>query len=147
MSYTTEKTQMYWLLVGLVRSLKSSHKEAPRNKYKTRSTGLPTQQPGTNTSTYTLHRLTYTTGRYKYKTRSTGLPTQQPGTNTRHAPQAYLHILTVRWNWMYFNSMTASHTVGSPGIYRKSRVLYSCHRFLSSATWPSILKKHYNGLS
>ena len=26
------------------------------------------------------------------------------------------------------------------------RVLYPGHGFLSSATWPSLLKKHYNGL-
>ena len=34
----------------------------------------------------------------------------------------------------------------SPGINRKSRVLYPDPRFLSSATWPLLLKKHYNGL-
>ena len=35
----------------------------------------------------------------------------------------------------------------SPGIIRKSRVLYPCPGFLSSATWPSLPKKHYNGLN
>ena len=34
-----------------------------------------------------------------------------------------------------------------PGINRKSRVLYPGPRFLSSATWPSLPKKHYNGLN
>ena len=34
----------------------------------------------------------------------------------------------------------------SLGINHKRRVLYPGHRFLSSATWPSILKTHYNGL-
>ena len=33
----------------------------------------------------------------------------------------------------------------SPGIIRKSRVLYTGPGFLSSATWPSLPKKHYNG--
>ena len=35
----------------------------------------------------------------------------------------------------------------SPGIIRKSRVSYPGPRFLSSATWPSLPKKHYNGLN
>ena len=30
------------------------------------------------------------------------------------------------------------------GSIVKSRVLYPGHRFLSSATWPSLPKKHYN---
>ena len=34
----------------------------------------------------------------------------------------------------------------SPGINRKSRVSYPSPGFLSSATWPSLPKKHYNGL-
>ena len=34
----------------------------------------------------------------------------------------------------------------SPGIYRKSRVLYPGPGFLSRSTWPSLPKKHYNGL-
>ena len=34
----------------------------------------------------------------------------------------------------------------SPGINRKSRVLYPDPGFLSSATWHSLPKKHYNGL-
>ena len=34
----------------------------------------------------------------------------------------------------------------SPGINRKSRVLYPGPGFLSSATWPLLPKKHYNGL-
>ena len=32
----------------------------------------------------------------------------------------------------------------SPGIIRKSRVLYPGPGFLSSATWPLLPKKHYN---
>ena len=35
----------------------------------------------------------------------------------------------------------------SPGIIRKFRVSYSGPEFLSSATWPSLPKKHYNGLN
>ena len=34
----------------------------------------------------------------------------------------------------------------SPGIIRKSRVSYPSPGFLSSATWPSLPKKHYNEL-
>ena len=34
----------------------------------------------------------------------------------------------------------------SPGIIRKSRVLYPGSGFLASATWPPLPKKHYNGL-
>ena len=34
----------------------------------------------------------------------------------------------------------------SPGINRKSRVLYPGPGFLSSATWPSLPKKHYSEL-
>ena len=35
----------------------------------------------------------------------------------------------------------------SPGIIRKSKVSYPGRGFLSSATWPSLPKKHYNGLN
>ena len=35
----------------------------------------------------------------------------------------------------------------SPGIIRKSRVSYPGRGFLYSATWPLLLKKHYNGLN
>ena len=35
----------------------------------------------------------------------------------------------------------------SPGIIRKSRVSYPGPGFLSSATWPWLPKKHYNGLN
>ena len=35
----------------------------------------------------------------------------------------------------------------SPGIIRKSRVSYPGPGFPSSATWPSLPKKHYNGLN
>ena len=35
----------------------------------------------------------------------------------------------------------------TPGIIRKSRVSYPGPGFLSSATWPSLPKKHYNGLN
>ena len=34
----------------------------------------------------------------------------------------------------------------SPGIIRKSRVSYPGPGYLSSATWPSLPKKYYNGL-
>ena len=35
----------------------------------------------------------------------------------------------------------------SPEINRKSKVSYPGPGFLSSATWPSLPKKHYNGLN
>ena len=45
------------------------------------------------------------------------------------------------WNCLWGHALK-----GSPGINRKSRVLYPSLRFLSSATWPSLLRKNYNGL-
>ena len=35
----------------------------------------------------------------------------------------------------------------SAGINRKSRISYPGPGFLSSATWPSLPKKHYNGFN
>ena len=46
------------------------------------------------------------------------------------------------WNYLWGHALKRS-----PGINRKSRVLYPGHGFLSSATWPSLPKKHYNGLN
>ena len=46
------------------------------------------------------------------------------------------------WNCLWENAVKRS-----PGIIRKSRVLYPGPGFLSSATWPSLPKKHYNGLN
>ena len=46
------------------------------------------------------------------------------------------------WNCLWGNALKRS-----PGIIRKSRVSYPSPRFLSSATWPSLPKKHYNGLN
>ena len=43
------------------------------------------------------------------------------------------------WNCQWGHALKRS-----PGIIRKSRVSYP--GFLSSATWPSLPKKHYNGL-
>ena len=45
------------------------------------------------------------------------------------------------WNCLWGHALKIS-----PGINRKSRVLYPGPRFLSSATWPSLPKKHYNGV-
>ena len=45
------------------------------------------------------------------------------------------------WNCLWGNALKRS-----PGINRKSRVSYPGLRFLSSATWPSLPKKHYNGV-
>ena len=45
------------------------------------------------------------------------------------------------WNCLWGNKLKRS-----PGIIRKSRVSYPGPGFLSSATWPSLPKKHYNGL-
>ena len=46
------------------------------------------------------------------------------------------------WNCLWRNALKRS-----PGIIRKSRVSYPGPGFLSSATWPSLPKKHYNGLN
>ena len=46
------------------------------------------------------------------------------------------------WNCLWGNALKRSH-----GIIRKSRVSYTGPGFLSSATWPSLPKKHYNGLN
>ena len=46
------------------------------------------------------------------------------------------------WNCLWGNALKRS-----PGIIRKSRVSYRGPGFLSSATWPSLPKKHYNGLN
>ena len=47
----------------------------------------------------------------------------------------------VFWNCQWGHALKRS-----PGIIRKSRVLYPSPGFLSSAIWPSLPKKHYNGL-
>ena len=44
------------------------------------------------------------------------------------------------WNCLWGNALKRC-----PGIIRKSRVSYPGPGFLSSATWPSLPKKHYNG--
>ena len=46
------------------------------------------------------------------------------------------------WNCLWGNALKRS-----PGIIHKSRVSYPSPGFLSSATWPSLPKKHYNGLN
>ena len=46
------------------------------------------------------------------------------------------------WNCLWGNALKRS-----PGIIRKSRVSYPGPGFLSSATWPSLPKKHYNELN
>ena len=46
------------------------------------------------------------------------------------------------WNCLWGNALKRSH-----GIIRKSRVSYPGPGFLSSATWLSLPKKHYNGLN
>ena len=46
------------------------------------------------------------------------------------------------WNCLWRNALKRS-----PGIFCKSRVSYPGPGFLSSATWPSLPKKHYNGLN
>ena len=46
------------------------------------------------------------------------------------------------WNCLWGNALKRS-----PGIIRKSRVSYPGPGFLSSATWSSLPKKHYNGLN
>ena len=46
------------------------------------------------------------------------------------------------WNCLWGNALKRS-----PGIIRKSRLSYPGPGFLSSATWPSLPKKHYNGLN
>ena len=46
------------------------------------------------------------------------------------------------WNCLWGHAL-----IRSPGIMRKSRVSYPGPGFLSSATWPSLPKKHYDGLN
>ena len=46
------------------------------------------------------------------------------------------------WNCLWGNALKRT-----PGIIRKSRISYPGPGFLSSATWPSLPKKHYNGLN
>ena len=46
------------------------------------------------------------------------------------------------WNSLWGNALKRS-----PGIIRKSRVSYPGPGFLSNTTWPSLPKKHYNGLN
>ena len=46
------------------------------------------------------------------------------------------------WNCLWGNALKRS-----PWIIHKSRVSYPGPGFLSSATWPSLPKKHYNGLN
>ena len=46
------------------------------------------------------------------------------------------------WNCLWGNALKRS-----PGIIHKSRVSYPGAGFLSSATWPLLPKKHYNGLN
>ena len=58
-----------------------------------------------------------------------------------NAAQLYKRLGSV-WNCLWGNALKRS-----PGIIRKSRVSYPGPGFLSSATWPSLPKKHYNGLN
>ena len=46
------------------------------------------------------------------------------------------------WNCLWGNAPKRS-----PGIIRKNRVSYPDPGFLSSATWPSLPKKRYDGLN
>ena len=46
------------------------------------------------------------------------------------------------WNCLWGKALKRS-----PGIIHKSRVSYPGPGFLSSATWPMLMKKHYNGLN
>ena len=46
------------------------------------------------------------------------------------------------WNCLWGNALKSS-----PGIIRKRRASYPGPGFLSSATWPLLPKKHYNGLN
>ena len=46
------------------------------------------------------------------------------------------------WNCLWGNAIKRS-----PGIIRKSKISYPGPGILSSATWPSLPKKHYNGLN
>ena len=46
------------------------------------------------------------------------------------------------WSCLWGNALKRS-----PGIIRKSRVSYPGPGFLTSVSWPSLPKKHYNGLN
>ena len=62
------------------------------------------------------------------------------GTQCARAAQLSKRLGSV-WNYLWGNALKRS-----PGIIRKSRVSYPVPGFLSSATWPSLPRKHYNGL-
>ena len=73
-----------------------------------------------------------------------------------HSSRTWFHILNkelyfvldVHWLGCLYTCCLWGHALKrSPGIIRKSRVLYPGPGFLSSATRPSLLKKHYNGLN
>ena len=55
---------------------------------------------------------------------------------------ASIYVMFISKNSEWGNALKRS-----PGIIRKSRVSYPGPGFLSSATWPSLPKKHYNGLN
>ena len=46
------------------------------------------------------------------------------------------------WNCLWGHALKRS-----PGINRKRRVSHTSAGFLSSVTWPSLPKEHYNGLN
>ena len=46
-----------------------------------------------------------------------------------------------------WNCLWGSALKRSPGIIRKSRVSYPSPGYLTSASWPSLPKKQYNGLN
>ena len=66
--------------------------------------------------------------------------TQALGKESDSAARLYKRPGSV-WNCLWEHALERS-----PVIYRKSRVSYPGPGFLSSATWPSPPKKHYNGL-
>ena len=63
------------------------------------------------------------------------------GSEFGSAAQLFKRPVSV-WNCLWGNALKRS-----PGISRKSRVLYPVPGFLSSATWPSLPKKHNKGLN
>ena len=83
---------------------------------------------------------------YDHHTNSTNCPPPLHGTQCARVRGRQCSPTVQRpgsvWNCLWGNALKRS-----PGIIRKSRVSYPGPRFLSSATWPSLPKKHYNGLN
>ena len=156
---------MYWLLVWLVRSLKSSHKEALRNlllfeDYNDLTSPTSNQIPDIHIAVSPC-RVGSVSSVSASRTAGREFATPPGHTKDHHKKWYKMPPCMARnalglelgsaaqlskrpgsvWNCLWGNAL-----IRSPGIIRKSRVSYTGPGFLSSATWPSLPTKHYNGL-